>query len=217
MSRKGKCNLKGKIEYPRKCNHCEYISNNPSMYHYHKKIHEPIPQGKLCDHGCGQLATSINTHAKYTCLPIAQHCPEYIKKQSHRVKEQWLGNTERKHETKQRFLKHCAGNPNAIAKQKETCRKRSGLVTPELAKEYRHYARKARQLAQVWAKEQGYAIGKQTFHVDHKFSVLDCWKAGLPLSLVNHPNNLQIIDAKINSGKGSKSSITLEELLKFTD
>lgn len=217
MSRKGKLNHKGKIEYPRKCDHCGYMSNNPSMYHYHRKVHEPIPQGKLCDHGCGQLATSINTNAKYTCLPISHHCPEYIKKHSDRVKEQWDGDTERKHQTKQRFLKHCAGNPLVIAKQKETCRKRSGLITPELAKEYRHYARKARQGAQLWAKEQGYIIGKQTLHVDHKFSVLDCWKAGLPISIVNHPKNLQILDAKLNSGKGSKSCITLEEVLKFTD
>jgi hypothetical protein len=32
-------------------------------------------------------------------------------------------------------------------------------------------------------------------------------------NIVNHPLNLQILDAKLNSGKGSKSSITLEELL----
>jgi len=42
-----------KITYPRKCNECDYVSNNPAMYHYHKKTHEPIPVGTLCKHGCG--------------------------------------------------------------------------------------------------------------------------------------------------------------------
>ena len=86
-------------------------------------------------------------------------------------------------------------------------------MDPIKAKEYRHYARYIRERAQHWAKKQGYVLGKQTFHVDHKLSLIDAWNAGLSEEIVNHPANLQIIDARANSSKGAKSSITVEELL----
>ena len=219
MSRKGCPNkIQSGIVYPRKCNHCDYISNNPSMFHYHKKTHEVIPEGTLCDHGCGQHATVINTHGKYTCLPVAQHCPEYIRKHSERITEHWQRPTAtvRKENTKQCFFEHCAGVALVVEKMKETKRLKFGLLTPEIAKQYRSYARAIRQRAQMWAKEQGYVLGKQTFHVDHKLSILDAWHAKLPADIVNHPANLEIMEAKKNSGKGAKSSITVEELLELT-
>lgn len=82
-------------------------------------------------------------------------------------------------------------------------------------KDFRHYARRVRGRAQKWAKEQGYVLGRQTYHVDHKLSVFDAWKAGLPEKIINHPANLQILTAKQNSSKGAKSSISIEELLKL--
>ena len=204
-----------KIMYPRKCECCDYVSNNPTMFHYHKKTHEPIPIGKLCDHGCGQQATVINTKGSYTCLPNAHHCPEYIKQHSIRIAKQWEGDTLRKEKTKERFFEHCCGNVKVKEKQIATLRKKWGDFTPEQMKDFRHYARRIRSRAQKWAKEQGYVLGQQTYHVDHKLSVFDAWKAGLSESIVNHPANLQILEAKQNSSKGSKSSITVEELLKL--
>ena len=78
----------------------------------------------------------------------------------------------------------------------ETKRKKFGTLDPVKAKEYRHYARYIRQKAQKWAKDNDYEIGKQTYHVDHKLSILDAWKAGLSEEIVNHPANLQILEAK---------------------
>lgn len=201
-----------KIAYPRKCNHCNYLSNNPSMYHYHAKTHDAIPTGTLCDHGCGLLAQYKKTKGGYSCQQITQRCPGYIKQHSVRVKQQWVGDTARKEKTKESFVSRLH-NQETVNRIKATKRKKSGLLTPELAKDYRHYARAVRKKAQHWAKEQGYVLGQQTYHVDHKFSILDAWHANLAETVVNHPSNLQIIDAKINSGKGSRSSITLEELL----
>jgi len=214
MSRKGCPNkIQSGICYPRKCKFCEHISNNPSTYHYHKKTHEHIPPGQLCDHGCGQIASMLNTNGKYTCKKIAQHCPEYIKKHSIRVSNQWKDAIERKEKTKKTFLKHCVENPVITKKQKDSLKKKWGDLTPDQAKDYRHYARRIRSKAQRWAKEQGYILGKQTYHVDHKLSIWDAYKAGLSESVVNHPANLQIIDAKQNSSKGSNSSITVNELM----
>jgi hypothetical protein len=42
--------------------------------------------------------------------------------------------------------------------------------------------------------------------------VLDAWKNNLSEHIVNHPANLQILEAKVNSSKGSTSELTLDEL-----
>jgi hypothetical protein len=203
--------------YPRKCEHCDYVSNNPSMYSYHKKTHNPIPVGQLCDHGCGQLASFRGTGGKYTCVTVAHQCPEYLRKHSDRIKQQWVGAEQRKQQTKERFFKNCCGIPEVAQKISNTKRERFGTLDPNGAKEYRHYARYIRQRAQKWAKDQGYVLGQKTYHVDHKLSILDAWKAGLPESIVNHPANLQILEARTNSSKGAKSDLTVDELLTLAN
>ena len=182
------------------------------MYSYHKRTHAPIPNGQLCDNGCNQPALFRGTGGKYTCACVSQHCPEYLRKHKERVTKQWESATQRKKQTKKSFVERLH-NQETIEKMKSTKRKKSGLVTPKLAKDYRSYARRARQLAQIWAREQGYEIGRHTYHVDHKLSLLDAWNAGLPIAIVNHPLNLRILEAKENSSKGFKSVITVEELL----
>lgn len=211
-----------KISYPRKCEHCDYVSNNPAMYSYHKHTHDPIPEGQLCEQGCGKLALFRNTSGRYLCVKTTQHCSSYIESHSERIKEHWSRPeaTQRKERTKETFFKFCAGVPEVVAKVTKTKREKFGTLDPEKAKEYRRYARFIRQRAQKWARNQGYEIGQQTFHVDHKLSIMDAWHAGLSEEVVNHPANLQIIEAKLNSSKGAKSSITVEELLRlvnFTD
>ena len=205
-----------KIQYPRKCNHCDYISNNPQMWYYHNMTHDLIPQGTLCDQGCGKSALFKNTNGKYTCCKITQHCESYIKEHSSSIKQHWerSGADERKAKTKQTFLESVC-TPESINKMKETKRKKSGLLTPEDAKNYRHYARAIRERAQIWAREQGYKLGQKTYHVDHKLSILDAWNANLPAEVVNHPANLRILEAKENSRKGSKSIITIEQLYEM--
>lgn len=202
-----------KIAYPRKCNHCDYMANNPQMWHYHNKTHANIPEGTLCSHGCGQLAIYTNTNGTHTCTKISHQCPEYLRKHSLRIKEHWARpDAETRKEETARSLRERLHNPETAAKQSLTKRNKTGTFTPELAKDFRHYARFIRQRAQAWAGTQGYVLGKQTYHVDHKFSVLDAWKNGLSEHVVNHPVNLQIIEAKENSSKGSTSELTLEEL-----
>lgn len=186
------------------------------MYHYHTKTHDPIPSEQLCDHGCGSPAQFRGTGGVYSCVKNSFTCFAYLQQHSARVKTHWERPeaTERREQTKKILLK-TACTPEAIDKMKETKRKKSGLLTPQDAKNYRHYARAIRQRAQIWAKEQGYEIGRQTYHVDHKLSILDAWNANLPAEIVNHPVNLQILEATANTSKGAKSTITVEELLNL--
>ena len=213
---KGVKNKNSNIKYPRKCNKCGYISNNPSMYLYHNRTHEDIPENKLCGMGCGQLAKYRNTNGTYTCTKISHQCPAYKAKQSKLVTKHWIGNTCRKEKTKEIFRKHCYENKKVRVKQKATVRAKYGSFTPDQMKDFRHYARRIRAKAQRWAKNNGYHLGQQTFHVDHKLSIWNAWKEGLSEDVVNHPVNLQVITATENSSKGSKSILTVDELLEAT-
>jgi hypothetical protein len=203
------------ITYPRKCEHCDYTSNNPSMYHYHKQTHDPIPVGQLCEHGCTTLALFRGTGGKYTCLKNAFQCPAYLQRHAESVTEQWqaAGSDNRRLASTATLATHC-WTPASTEKQKATLQKKFGNFTPEQMKDFRHYARRIRARAQKWAKAQGHVIGLHTFHVDHKLSIADAWRAGLPEGIVNHPVNLEILSAKLNSSKGSKSSLTIAELIQ---
>ena len=164
--------------------------------------------------------TDKSSHPGYAvwlhcCQQISHSCPEYIKQHSIRIAEQWQrpDSVERKLKTKERFFEHCCGVPKVLEKQRETLKKKWGDFTPEQMKDFRHYAQRVRSRAQKWAKDQGYVLGQQTYHVDHKLSVREAWLVGLSEEVVNHPYNLRILEAKANSSKGSKSTLTVDQLL----
>lgn len=199
------------ITYPRKCPECDYIANNPAMFFYHKKTHQPIPQDAECHFGCGNKATHRNTGGKFTCKEKWADCPEYLKKLSERTTKSWEGNTERKEKTKKIFEEQVVYNKEVREKSIRAVKEKA-ILLPEDAKDYRAYARKCRKLAQQWAKENGYELGQQTYHVDHKLSVLDGYYAGLSVEVVSHPANLRVISAIENVAKGRNSIISVEEL-----
>jgi len=213
MSRKGCPNkVQSGITYPRKCETCDYVSNNPSMYSYHKKTHGSI-EGKICDHGCGSPAIKISTWGKYCCSESFNLCPGYLKLHSERVKEHW-----ERPEADQRKIDTAASTterlctPEMRKKGSITKRTKTGLLTEEKRKVFRRYAYSCRKLSQLWAKENGYEIGRDTFHVDHIYSILDGFSNEVPPSIISHPKNLRILEAKKNISKGPKSEITLREL-----
>lgn len=208
-----------KITYPRQCSHCDYIAQSPQMYQYHGYTHERIPNGTMCGVGCGQLATIRNTTGNYTCGPT-HSCPAYKKQHSSVVTSTWE-RSESAIRREQLSLRSRNYTPEQRAeqaeKQKITKRKKFGTLLPDDAKSYRHYARYIRERAQRWARKQGHTIGRHTFHVDHKLSINDAWRAGLPEHVVNHPVNLHILEAKANSGKGPNSLLTVDELLTLIE
>lgn len=97
--------MPNKIEYPRKCNHCEYVANNPQMWHYHNKTHAPIPKGQLCDHGCGCFAIVRGTGGVYSCSSISQRCPAYVKIIPKELN--LIGNALKPNKEKLELLKYC--------------------------------------------------------------------------------------------------------------
>ncbi|MDM5198965.1 hypothetical protein QUF79_13125 [Fictibacillus enclensis] len=49
---------------------------------------------------------------------------------------------------------------------------------------------------------------------DHKYSVMDGHKNGVPAPILSHPSNIRLITAFENNSKGNDSIVTLEELYK---
>lgn len=182
------------------------------MFHYHKKTHNSI-ESKMCEHGCNKPALFISTSGKYSCSEKFQFCKGYIRLQAERVTNQWASNKsdQRKIDARESFIKRLH-NEETYKKQSRTKRLQTGLLTEEKRKDFRAYARSCRKLSQLWAKDNGHETGRQTFHVDHIYSVLDGFKNEVPPSIISHPCNLRILEAKKNSSKGRNSEITLEEL-----
>jgi hypothetical protein len=203
------------IQYPRKCTQCDYVANNPSMYSYHKKTHQPIPVNAECHFGCGKKAIHRNTGGKLTCSQKYYECSAYIEQLAQRTTKSWIGADKRKELTKKIFEEQVVFNKEARNKSIAATKERA-IIHPADAKDYRSYARKCRKLAQKWAKENGYILGKNTYHVDHKLSVSEAYAAGLSIDVVNHPANLRVVSSKENVSKGSKSTLTVAELLALT-
>lgn len=201
------------IKYPRKCPYCNYIANNPAMFSYHKKTHQNIPKDSMCHFGCGNKAMYCNTNGKFTCKEKYQECPAYLAQLSKRTKNSWIGADRRKEITKKIFEENVVFNKEAREKSISAI-KSSAILLPSDAKSYRSYARKCRKMAQQWAKNNGYELGQQTYHVDHKLSLVDCYYADLSVEVASHPANLRVIPASENVSKGKYSIITVEELYK---
>jgi hypothetical protein len=75
---------------------------------------------------------------------------------------------------------------------------------------YEEYARYARYDSYV--KLEG-KYNPRTHEIDHIFSIKDCWDNHVPLELVSHDNNLQILTIEENKLKHGSSDITLDEFL----
>jgi len=64
-------------------------------------------------------------------------------------------------------------------------------------------------------KIKNYYLRSLKYHLDHKFSIYEGFKQDIDPKILAHHKNLEVIPIKLNLKKGSKSSITLQELLSF--
>jgi hypothetical protein len=129
---------------------------------------------------------------------------------------------------------------DAMNKRTDTCRRRYGVTNPmqsESIKEkhkstrikngnqvsdcdlskYKIYFRECWRLSNATYNEHKHTIDPQTlrsnkFHLDHKFSIYEGFKHNVPAALIGSEKNLQILDAKTNQQKHTKSSISLDTL-----
>lgn len=211
---KGAKNKKPALIYPRKCNFCDYVSNNPSMWHYHNRTHDPIPEGTFCDHGCNRPALFRGTGGKFSCEKVSHRCPAHRERLSKNVKGQWRSDkaVERKEKTKSLFLQTCAHNEDSRRKGLEVIRNRLKSMTPLEAKQYVVYSRAARKLSRRYMNEIICGVDYKVYQIDHIVSLYDCWKLNLSVQVAAHLANCRIVHKLVNASKGKKSWLTVEAL-----
>lgn len=217
MRRCGYPNERPKITYPRSCL-CGYQANNAGSWSYHQRIHEPVPEGQLCQHGCGQPATLKNTGGVFVCVPGNNQCPTLKEAISKRVTNDWIGADERKSQTKVEFFKSCHTN-SCIEKIRITKRKK--LLIQDTSKDRRRYNRQVHAISQTSLKNftdvinpEGHVIGRFSYHLDHMVSKHAGFLLGIPATYLGSVQNLEVISQRENNSKFSRCSKHPLDLLK---
>lgn len=208
------------ITYPRKCPNCEYVASSPQTFSYHKRTHQPIPEGTKCCGGCNQLARFRTTNNNMWCSENFAQCPQYIMEHSDRVTKQWIGADERK-ATMIKTLCDPIVKKRNIDAMVATKRKNLRLFEHEAPSEMRSYKRKVHRLSQATYKDKkeilnpyDYPIGKATYHLDHKVSKHVGWLLNIPPVYIASMYNLEVIPSVINEGKGPVCSMLPSVLLE---
>lgn len=213
------------ITYPRKCIKCEYRSNNPAMFHFHKQTHEPIPQNSICVLGCNQPAKFRKTNGNLVCSENSHQCPAYRLKHSHRIKKQWKENKwiERRKRTATLLNRL---TPEQINRHKqagiETKRqKRIAIETSTGQRVYSraviYHSRKTYYKNKKILNPENLSIGrgKGKYGIDHRVSRHVGWLLKIPVETMSSVHNLQILSMQENSSKSIKCSLKPEELLRL--
>lgn len=213
------------INYPRSCEICGYAANNPAMYFYHKKTHDPIPEGTLCYRNCGKLATVCRTNGKYVCSPDLKDCKSYIEKLSNSIKNMWADEKydKRKKQNGER-VRAWSKETRQIANEKQTITKRNKRLSLEQTYDRKKYGRavhyhsqKNYRLNKEVINPDNNEIGLRKYHLDHKVSQFVGYLIGIPIDIISSVENLAIIPAQINTVKCSKCSLHPLKLLEMVN
>ena len=138
----------------------------------------------------------------------------FRKKISEGVKKSYKSNPNLKKQRSEIGKKYGFGNQNTIEKLYE-----SGKWTrPENKDEFQLYVENVRNLTNLnyqtfFSKIKNAKKRSRDFHLDHKYTIREGYKNNIPVEVISHYKNLQIIDGRLNESKGGKSSIKLNELL----
>lgn len=212
-----------KLVYPRKCHHCDYVSNNPAMWHFHAKTHIDIPPGTLCWNGCNQLAKIVRTNGKFACSVKPGQCPAYTHEQSRRVKAQWSTNNweHRKQVLRDRSLAETS-HQRSLRSIKQVATKQAKLMAVEHSLSQRQYAQSIIRRSHTTYKRNkellnpnNLVIARDQYHLDHRVSRHVGWLLQIPIQYMCSVHNLCLMHNKLNSGKGSKCSLHPLELYKY--
>jgi hypothetical protein len=91
-----------------------------------------------------------------------------------------------------------------------------GLATPiedrDKFQEYRNKVGLESSRHEIHLLENFDKRGPKEYHLDHKYSVFEGFKNNVPIEIIGHICNLEMLRYDENTSKGEKCSITLEEL-----
>jgi hypothetical protein len=97
-----------------------------------------------------------------------------------------------------------------------------GIINdPAIIDEFILYKRKVRSISDKSYKEYAHIINpkniprSKTWHLDHKFSIYEGFQSNVPPEVIGHWSNLTMLDNSTNQSKGTRCSLTLDQLVKL--
>lgn len=139
---------------------------------------------------------------------------DFIKKVSDGVKKSYQNNPNLKEKRSAIGKKYGFGNKDVIKKISDI----RNYTKPENKEPFQLYTEQVRNKTNENFKKYFYEITyaknrNRNFHLDHKYSIKDGFDNNIPIEIISHYKNLQILDGRLNESKGTKSSLTLNELI----
>ena len=199
------------------------MASSPQTFSYHKRVHKSIPDGKLCDGGCGKPAMFVNTKNKMWCVAEYQQCPQYIIDLKSRTTNSWKDADDRKAKMVETLSDPAIRAKNAAAVRAGK-RRRLIITENESPKEMKQYKRLVHSLSQATYHEHqsiinpdNHKIGRRDYHLDHKVSKHVGWLLQIPAKYIASCHNLAVIPSTINEGKGPTCSIFPSTLLELCE
>jgi hypothetical protein len=117
-------------------------------------------------------------------------------------------------------VEHVINIPGVKEKIRETNEKNGNWMTEENIQNFKDYSKsvwrytRKQPLHMLENIELRGHANQGKYHLDHKFSIFEGYKQGIPPEIIGNMINLEMILGRNNLKKQKKCSITLEELLK---
>jgi hypothetical protein len=107
------------------------------------------------------------------------------------------------------------GNPLLL----EKLYNKMGWTRPEDRDPFKLYTELVRRKSDESYQKYFYEITNskkrsKDFHLDHKYSIKNGFDNKIPIEVISHYKNLEVVPHSLNESKGSKNSILLEDLIK---
>lgn len=207
-----------KDKYPTAILVSESVKNmgnkNPMKNEENKKIHKAAVNTKEYKNKISESLKGKNIGNIRIDNIERNQSTEFRKKVSEGVKNSYITNPKLKDNRSEIGKKYGFGNTKTL----ETMYSSGKWTRPENKDEFQLYSERVRRLSDLNyqkffneienAKQRG-----SDFHLDHKYSIKEAFDNNIPLEVVSHYKNLEVIDGRLNESKGSNSSIKLNELI----
>ena len=140
--------------------------------------------------------------------------PEFRKKISRGVTQSYKNNPKLKEIRSNIGKTYGFGNKKLV----ESLYDKLGWTRPEDRDPFKLYQELVRRKTDVNYNKHFYLIENakkrnRDFHLDHKYSIKSGFDNNIPIDVISHYTNLEIINGRVNESKGTSNSITLNELI----
>ena len=122
---------------------------------------------------------------------------------------------------KETVSKRTVEEKRELGKRMSDAQVKHGIATPvedrDKFQEYRNKVGRESARYNLQLLENFDKRGPKEYHLDHKYSVFEGFKNNVPVEIIGHVCNLEMLRYDENTSKGGKCSITLEELKKLIE